>query len=531
MARDNRATTTLRPDRSPSGAAVGVAGAVTSSPGISIGVRSPITLAVTVLLLAATLRLGLSAIVPLIDPTEGRYAQIAWEMVQSGDWVTPRIVLDTEPVPYLGKPPLFFWTAAASMTVFGRTELAARWPSFAATGLLLVLMWIALGRALGRGAAARAVVITGSCLLVFGAAGTATIDPLLALFVAGALFGQLALLREGDPRFRRRWSLLVFLLLAGGFLTKGPVALVLFGLPVAGFMLVRRSWEPLGRHAWWSGLALFVLLVAPWYLSAELRNPGFLRYFFVNENLLRYLTPHYGDQFGTGHQYVRGSAAVFFVLASLPWAPLAAWRLVRKGRRRLRRSLEDDGALLLLLGFTTMVGFWCCARQLLPTYLLPSIPLFAAWAGLVVFDDRSELPRLSRIAGGAAVLWLVAVTAFAVVEATGSARGVIASARARASNRNPPVHVVFAGRTPFSAWFYGADLVVGHPREPVAASLTRAASFSPPALVALRAQDRELVPESQRSRLPPVATGDHWLVLDDPILGGRASLGGSGAVR
>ncbi len=159
----------------------------------------------------------------------------------------------------------------------------------------------------------------------------------LALCVAGSLMAYLAFALEPDERIQKRWSLLVFVLLAGGFLTKGPVAIVLFGLPVLLWTAFRKRWRLLARHAWRTGIPLFALLVVPWFVLAEMRNPGFLHYFFVNENLLRFLRPEYGDLYGTGHPFPRGSAVLMFVIAAIPWSLVAIRRAGTAPRRSSKR--------------------------------------------------------------------------------------------------------------------------------------------------------------------------------------------------
>ena len=94
---------------------------------ISIDYRSW-TLVTLVLVIALLLRFSIAATLPLVEPTEGRYAQISQEMAFSGDWVTPRLLIDGEQVPFLGKPPLFFWSAALSseILVFCATSLSTK---------------------------------------------------------------------------------------------------------------------------------------------------------------------------------------------------------------------------------------------------------------------------------------------------------------------------------------------------------------------------------------------------------------------
>ncbi len=127
-------------------------------------------------LAAAVLRLVISDVAPVLDRTDDPYAQIAHEMVVTGDWVTPHLYVGGDLVPFLGKPPLFFWTAALAIKAFGTTELAVRLPSLAALAALLVLMYFALVRALGRSTTALAILMTATSAIIFFLAGTAIVD-------------------------------------------------------------------------------------------------------------------------------------------------------------------------------------------------------------------------------------------------------------------------------------------------------------------------------------------------------------------
>jgi hypothetical protein len=109
-------------------------------------------------------------------------------------------------------------------------------------------------------------------------------------------------------------------------------------------------------------------------------QPRLSQNFFLNENLLRFLTHDYGDVYGSGHQYPRGSALMMAFVMGAPWTLYALVHFMRIGRAKVRMLVwSDPSANFLFLGATVGVLFWCLARQLLFTYLLPMVPLFAAW--------------------------------------------------------------------------------------------------------------------------------------------------------
>ncbi len=218
----------------------------------------------SLILVAVVARMISMAVLPLTDPTEGRYAQVAQEMALTGDWVTPRVWMNEKHLPFLGKPPLFFWAAAGAMKALGVNAFAARIPSFLSALALLGLLHIVLERYEARGAGRLGVLVAATCGFFFLVAGTVSVDMTLSACVAGSLLAYYAFLSTTDPVVRGRWSLLVFFLLALGFLTKGPVALVLFGMPVFIWTARWRAWATLRDHRWIPGVLLFLLVTAPW---------------------------------------------------------------------------------------------------------------------------------------------------------------------------------------------------------------------------------------------------------------------------
>jgi 4-amino-4-deoxy-L-arabinose transferase-like glycosyltransferase len=410
------------------------------------------------IILAVGCRLLLMATLPLVDPTEGRYAVVSQEMALGGDWVTPKVWIDGELIPFLGKPPLFFWMAAASMHVFGVNEFAARLPSWLAMVALVALMGYILRRYTDERTSWLAMGLTVVCPVFLGLGGAVATDMLLALFVSGSILVYLAFAREDEPRLRHRWSLLLFAILAGGFMTKGPVSLALFGLPVLGWTILHRKWGLLRHHAWGPGIALFLALVVPWFWLCEVRNPGFLKYFFVNENLLRFVTHDYGDRYGNGHLFPRGSALVMLLIAALPWSFLGPWTWWRARRDSSYR--RDELTSLLFLGFLLPTLFWCLARQLLLTYLLPMVPLLCAWLAASLPRNALLYRRSARFVGAALAVLLVGGTlCVPIVSQTRSTKGAVVHGQKRVGST-----LVFSRRVPYSAYFYGRGTVLPHPK-------------------------------------------------------------------
>jgi 4-amino-4-deoxy-L-arabinose transferase-like glycosyltransferase len=464
------------------------------------------------LLLALLARLVSMALLPLTDPTEGRYAQVAQEMALSGDWVTPRVWMNEAHIPFLGKPPLFFWLAAGTMKVAGVSAFAARAPSLLAAVALLGLLYVVLDRYAARGAGAVAALATATCGFFYAVAGSVATDMALCACVAGSQLAYFAFLSEREPSVRSRWSLLVFLLLGLGFIAKGPVALALFGLPVLIWTARWRAWRTLRDHRWLQGALIFTLVAAPWYVACEAHNPGFLKYFFINENLLRFITPEYGDQYGVGHQYPRGSAIAMFAGAAAPWCLVPLVAAARDRARFPLRRAPDRLASFLGWCFLAAVLFWCLARQLLITYLLPAVPLFAAWLTCVMRDKPCAWPRMR---GAAAALLaaqaLVAVVCSFALRDVATARGAVDVAREYARRSSLQAPLIFERRTPYSALFYARGWVVPHPKEELSATLARLPGEGK-ALVVLRERQAQKLTGLRGWRAERVGGRGGWMI-------------------
>ncbi len=161
----------------------------------------------------------------LTDNTEARYAEIGWQMCRSGDWVTPRLYMAGELVPFWAKPPLFFWTTALSFDAFGASEWAARLPNFLFASLMVVGT-IAFGRTFwGNRVGALAGLILASSGLFFVLAGSCVLDMALSASVSAALMG-FALFAKADAtgeRNRRWWGLAFFLRSGSAASRRGPL--------------------------------------------------------------------------------------------------------------------------------------------------------------------------------------------------------------------------------------------------------------------------------------------------------------------
>ncbi len=236
----------------------------------------PVFLAAAVYLLSTTDR-------GIIDYDEGYYAQAAKGMAESGNWVTPYV----NGVRFLEKPPFLYWLTAASFKIFGINEFALRLPTALAV-IALVCIMMGIGRRVGDD---RTAFIAG--LSTAFSAGTYIFtretlhDVWLVLFVALAMYGFVEW--HSDPLHSRRPALLFYCATAGAFMCKSLVGIA-FPLGIAAvFLLLSREMPRWRTLHLLPGSLLFLLLTVPWHWLAAAQNKGFLNFFFVGEQLLRFL--------------------------------------------------------------------------------------------------------------------------------------------------------------------------------------------------------------------------------------------------
>jgi 4-amino-4-deoxy-L-arabinose transferase-like glycosyltransferase len=205
-------------------------------------------------LLAAAVFLAGNADVPLWDRDEPRYAQCSRQMLQTGDWVVPRLYDDLR----TAKPPVIYWLQATAMSVFGENEFAARFPSAVGVALTLVLVGAAVRRAAGIEHAFWTVLVLASNVLVVVAAKSSLTDGVLLLLVTA---GQLCLFQIW--RGRGTWPVVVALGLADGvaLMTKGPVVFGVHAMTLVGLAFLKWSlgWTAAQRKLVLVGLLLVAM--------------------------------------------------------------------------------------------------------------------------------------------------------------------------------------------------------------------------------------------------------------------------------
>ena len=411
--------------------------------------------------IVALTRLLTLGLYPLTDTTEARYAEVARKMAELGNWVTP---LYDYGVPFWAKPPLTTWLTAISIKLFGVNEFAARLPYFLLAVLIAWLLWQWTRRSSEKQAQLAVALMSGTLLYVIASAAVMT-DLGLVLGTTLAMRGFWAAFEQGESaRPKEVW--LLFIGLGIGLLAKGPIAVVLSGLPIGLWMLlsgnIKASWR---RLPWIRGTLLTLAIAAPWYVMAEIRTPGFWEYFFIGEHWNRFtVTGWTGDKYGTAHATQRGAIWLFALAAVMPWTALLP--LLWVGRKSAVASAAAAPQPLftfyLLAWSVAPCLFFTMSGNILWTYVLPALPAMALLAARWLSSDARTRWVNSVVAAGVLAMALLVAAFFGreqFNDSWKSAKTVVLVHQAKGAGQP----LLFMGDLPYSASYYAQGKVKAVP--------------------------------------------------------------------
>ena len=379
----------------------------------------------------------------LVGADEPRYAQIAREMLaahseachQVHAKMMPHSLRPTDiaasyhcivsgtvtPVlygkPWLEKPALYYWRAMSFFKEFGVSDWAARLPSTSATFALIILIFLHMRR-FRPGGHLEAALITASCVAVISFSRGASTDMQLAAPFCMGMLGWYAWYETG----KKFWLFDLYFFGAAATLAKGPVAPFLALAIILLFAGLRREWSILRRTIWIPGILLYLVMVLPWYIAVQKKNPTFVKEFFLQHNLERFATNRYQH-----HQPFWYYLAVL-ILGLMPWTviairalidsvqiAIAEWKVRRDPLRYLGHQRAGDAfPEFLVLWALFPIVFFSFSGSKLPGYILPSIPPVTILAADYLNRIRREgLPRwlLWSHASASALLVFVLVLA------------------------------------------------------------------------------------------------------------------------
>jgi 4-amino-4-deoxy-L-arabinose transferase-like glycosyltransferase len=344
-----------------------------------------------VILFAAAVFLGCSISPPnLMDDVDAVQAQIARNMLDSGDWVTARL----DGVPYLEKSPLKYWMIAVSYEIFGVHDWAARLPVALFT---VILCWLTarIGSwAVSDLAGLWAGLALSTCMGLFLFTRVLIPDAILTAAVTLAIWSFLRALEPDEPH-PARWAATMAASIATGLLLKGliaavfPIGAAVVYLACTRRLFLRQTWQRL--HPF-SGALIVIAIAAPWHVLASIRNPpvfywsmhsgpgqyhGFFWFYFMNEHVLRFLNLRYPRDYNT---VPRLWFWLFHLLWLFPWsvflpavAKLSYKPVDRAGRLRLL-ALCWTGFILIFFTFSSTQEY----------YSMPCYPALALLIGCAI---------------------------------------------------------------------------------------------------------------------------------------------------
>jgi len=331
----------------------------------------------------------------LIPSDEGRYAEIAREMLVSGDWVTPRY----HDYKYFFKPPLQLWATVIAFDWFGVGEWQARlWGAL--TGFLTILFVGYTSTRLDgpRAGWIAAVALAASPMWIISG-HINSLDMALSAFLASALCALLLAQHSKTTASTRGWMLLCWTFMALATLSKGLIGAALPTLVLIAYSLSAWDWRIWKRLHIVSGLLLFFAITAPWFILMSIRHPEFFEFFFIHEHFERF----------TQNTHRRPGPIYFFVpllvagflpfLFQLPGAVVQAWK---------SRQGHFSAGWMLVCWFVIIFAFFSVSRSKLPGYIIPIFPALAMLVGRYLDRQLGQTNTLP-------ITWILQTICFALV--------------------------------------------------------------------------------------------------------------------
>lgn len=338
----------------------------------------------------------------LIASDEGRYAEMAREMLTTGDWITPRY----NGYKYFEKPPLQTWMTALAFWMFGLGEWQARlWTAL--TGFAgIVLAGYTAKHVFNARAGLMAAVALAAAPLWSLLGHFNVLDMGVSFMMEVALCALLLAQRPGlAPARVRGWMWLCWAGMALAVLSKGLIGIVLPGAVLVLYTLVTRDWAVWKRLYLFSGLLVFALIAVPWFVLVCQRNPEFFDFFFIGEHFRRFMTDE-AHREGPIYYFVPVLAVGF-----LPWISLLP-QAVGQTARMARQPNGFAPVALLWIWTVFIFVFFSVSESKLISYVLPVAPALAILLGLSL--SRLNADRFRRHLAGYAVLLVVATVLTAI---------------------------------------------------------------------------------------------------------------------
>ena len=319
----------------------------------------------------------------LIPSDEGRYAEMAREMLVTGDWITPRY----NGYKYFEKPPLQIWATAAAFQAFGIGDWQARlWTAL--TGFLTILCIGFTGARIynARAGWLGALVLASSPMWVI-AGHFNSLDMGLSAFLDTALCSLLFAQSSENKTLSRNWMWACWACMALATLSKGVIGIAIPAMVFVVYSISAWDWKIWKRLYLISGIALYLAITAPWFALVARRNPEFLEFFFIHEHLQRFTQD---DHSRTGPIYY---FIPLLLIGFLPWIAQIPSSIAQAWRER--RGYFSP-SWLLVCWFLVILGFFSISHSKLPGYIIPIFPALAMLVGNCLDRNLGLINSLSK---------------------------------------------------------------------------------------------------------------------------------------
>ncbi len=339
---------------------------------------------------------------PLFTPDEGRYSEVAREMIVTGDYITPRL----NGVAFLDKPILYYWLQASAIKLFGLKEWALRfWPAFIA--LLGCVVTYVAGRCLfDRRAGILAAIVLATNPLYYGAAHYANLDLEVAVMISNTLLFALLAFQAASDRQRTVFILLAYLFCALAVLTKGLIGCV-FPILIAGsWIALLNRWNTLAKMRLLTGAGIFLVLTVPWYFLVQRANPEFFHFFFVVQQMQRFLAQADFNNPTPAWFYVPIVLAGF-----LPWSIFLFQAFIQQIKLVVKDRQHYSAELFLLVWAILVFSFFSFPKSKTVGYILPLFPALALMVGRYLSQSWNKSGRAIFLATLSFIILCIAVVA------------------------------------------------------------------------------------------------------------------------
>ena len=300
-------------------------------------------------------------LLPLMDKTEARYAEIARIMVETNNWILLQIDYN---IPFWAKPPLSTWLTAISIKVFGLHEFYIRLPYLIIT--LIILFFISRYDKNNN----KIIFLTPLILLsipeFYLHAGVVSTDTILNFSIILVMLSFWEIVGKGSGS---KWWYGFFIGIGLGLLSKGPIILILTIPPIFIWLFIyKKEFKKLKKIPIFKGLSLTFLISFPWYYLTELKSPGFINYFVYGEHFRRFFDSEWkGDLYGFAKQQPFGIIWLFSIIAIFPWsiAIISSFNKIIKG------AFKNKWVCFLVCWMLFTPVFFTFSSSLIHTYTLP----------------------------------------------------------------------------------------------------------------------------------------------------------------